>query len=73
MARGHQKALAQQRKLKKQTETKKTSDNKKSAAAGLTHSCVVCMSQMPDPKTYRQHFENKHPKTPLPDVLKECL
>lgn len=26
---------------------------------------------MPDPKTYRQHFENKHPKNPLPDDLKD--
>ena len=28
-------------------------------------------AQMPDPKTYKQHFENKHPKADLPDVLKE--
>ncbi|CAF0765682.1 unnamed protein product, partial [Didymodactylos carnosus] len=28
-------------------------------------------AQMPDPKTYRQHFENKHPKNDLPDELKE--
>ena len=26
---------------------------------------------MPDPKTYKQHFENKHPKNPLPDELKD--
>merc|ERR1719450_470550 len=26
---------------------------------------------MPDPKTYKQHFENKHPKNPLPAELKE--
>lgn len=25
---------------------------------------------MPDPKTYKQHFENKHPKNDLPDDLK---
>jgi len=24
---------------------------------------------MPDPKTYKQHFESKHPKAPLPPVL----
>merc|ERR1719391_1740497 len=24
---------------------------------------------MPDPKTYKQHFENKHPKNPLPADL----
>ena len=28
-------------------------------------------SQMPDPKTYKQHFESKHPKAPLPDELKD--
>jgi hypothetical protein len=26
---------------------------------------------MPDPKTYKQHFENKHPKNELPAELKE--
>ena len=25
---------------------------------------------MPDPKTYKQHFENKHPKNDLPEDLK---
>jgi len=24
---------------------------------------------MPDAKTYKQHFENKHPKNPLPTEL----
>lgn len=24
---------------------------------------------MPDPKTYKQHFENKHPKQPIPPEL----
>ena len=28
-------------------------------------------SQMPDPKTYKQHFENKHPKAPMPEELKD--
>lgn len=27
-------------------------------------------SQMGDPKTYKQHFESKHPKAPLPELLK---
>lgn len=26
---------------------------------------------MPDLKTYKQHFENKHPKATLPDNLKD--
>lgn len=25
---------------------------------------------MPDPKTYKQHFENKHPKNEMPEELK---
>ena len=28
-------------------------------------------SQMPDTKTYKQHFENKHPKNELPPELKD--
>lgn len=28
-------------------------------------------SQMPDPKTYKQHFENKHPKCDMPAELLE--
>ncbi|XP_014665714.1 PREDICTED: zinc finger protein 706-like [Priapulus caudatus] len=28
-------------------------------------------AQMPDPKTYKQHFENKHPKHTIPDDLKD--
>lgn len=28
-------------------------------------------AQMPDPKTYKQHFENKHPKNDMPEELKE--
>lgn len=31
---------------------------------------VYFQTQVPDPKTYKQHFENKHPKSPLPP---ECL
>lgn len=26
---------------------------------------------MPDPKTFKQHFENKHPKEPMPEDLKD--
>lgn len=40
----------------------------------LTYSIVIFApfySQMPDPKTYKQHFENKHPKNDLPEELKE--
>ena len=33
--------------------------------------CFLLQGQMPDPKTYKQHFENKHPKNELPEELKE--
>ena len=48
-------------------------DHQKSAAAGLKMTCTVCRSMMPDPKTYKQHFENKHPKNPIPQELLEAL
>lgn len=28
---------------------------------------------MPDPKTYKQHFENKHPKNDMPEDLKAVV
>uniref|UniRef100_A0A7E4UZ53 4F5 domain-containing protein n=1 Tax=Panagrellus redivivus TaxID=6233 RepID=A0A7E4UZ53_PANRE len=73
MARGHQKAQAQQKNAKKQEQLKKQagSDQKTAALKALKHQCTVCMAMMPDPKTYRQHFESKHPKSPLPAELNE--
>lgn len=29
-------------------------------------------AQMPDPKTFKQHYENKHPKSPLPPELADA-
>lgn len=73
MARGHQKIQSQQRNAEKQAKLKKSQshDQKKAAAAALTYKCTICLAQMPDPKTYKQHFESKHPKSPLPDILKD--
>jgi hypothetical protein len=73
MARGQQKIQSQQKNAEKQAKLKKAagSDQKKSAAAALVYSCAVCKTQMPDPKTYKQHFENKHPKSPMPEELKD--
>lgn len=31
----------------------------------------IFQAQMPDPKTYKQHFENKHPKNEVPAELKD--
>lgn len=71
MARGQQKIQSQQKNAEKQAKQKKGqgSDQKKAAQAALVYSCSVCKTQMPDPKTYKQHFENKHPKTELPPEL----
>lgn len=67
MARGHQKEQSRVKNAKKQAATKsKGSDQRASAAAALHYICNVCRTQVPDPKTYKQHFENKHPKLPLP-------
>ncbi|XP_037548903.1 zinc finger protein 706-like, partial [Nematolebias whitei] len=71
MARGHQKIQSQQKNAKKQAEMKKAKghDQKTAAKAALVFTCSVCKSQMPDPKTFKQHFESKHPKSPLPPEL----
>merc|ERR1712038_988206 len=75
MARGHQKIQSQQKAQEKAAKLKKqqghsAADQKKAANAALKIACTVCKSAMPDPKTYKQHFENKHPKAPLPEELK---
>uniref|UniRef100_A0A3P8VQE3 Zgc:91910 n=1 Tax=Cynoglossus semilaevis TaxID=244447 RepID=A0A3P8VQE3_CYNSE len=67
MARGQQK-IQSQKNAKKTTEKKKSQgDEQKTAAkAALVHRCPT---QMPDPKTFKQHFESKHPKSPMPPEL----
>jgi len=74
MARGQQKIQSQQKNAEKQAKLKKGSaaDQKKAAAAALVYTCTVCKAQMPDTKTYKQHFENKHPKNAIPDELKDA-
>jgi len=70
MARGQQKVQSQQKNAERKAKMKKGTSQKKAANAALIYSCTVCKSQMPDPKTYRQHFESKHPKAELPPELK---
>ncbi|XP_066912068.1 zinc finger protein 706-like [Clytia hemisphaerica] len=70
MARGQQKIQAQKKNAEKAAKGKSNSTLKQPNKA-LVFKCTVCMSQMPDPKTYRQHFESKHPKSPLPPELQE--
>lgn len=71
MARGHQKIQSQQKAQKKAESMKKGNgvDQKVAAQAALHFKCKVCMAQMPDPKTYKQHFESKHPKAEMPPEL----
>ncbi|XP_003965891.2 zinc finger protein 706 isoform X2 [Takifugu rubripes] len=71
MTRGHQKLQAQQKNAKKQADIKKGKghDQKAAAKAALVYTCTVCRTQMPDPKTFKQHFESKHPKSPMPPEL----
>ena len=71
MARGQQKIQSQQKNAEKKAKLKKgaAADQKVAAKKALIYTCSVCRSQMPDPKTYKQHFESKHPKQPLPAEL----
>nr|XP_033788747.1 zinc finger protein 706-like [Geotrypetes seraphini] len=70
MARGQQKIQSQQKNAKEQAEKKKHGSAQKAAAkAALVFTCPVCRTQMPDPKTFKQHFESKHPKSPMPPEL----
>jgi len=76
MARGQQKLQSQAKAQDKQAKMKKQQGHsleaqKKAAAKALTFVCAVCKAQMPDPKTYKQHFENKHPKNEIPEDLKD--
>lgn len=68
MARGQQKLQSQAKAAKRAQDLKRQQghDQKSAAQKALTITCSVCRTQMPDPKTYKQHFENKHPKLPLP-------
>jgi len=71
MARGQQKIQAQQKNAQRKEAQRKKESQKGSAAKALTVVCSVCRTQMPDNKTYKQHFESKHSKLPLPEDLKQ--
>ncbi len=73
MARGHQKAQSQASSLAKTAAQKSkqghsANDQNKSDMKALNHQCPVCRSLIPDAKTFKQHFENKHPSHTLPRV-----
>nr|CAI5837406.1 unnamed protein product [Callosobruchus analis] len=74
MARGHQRIQSQVKAAERAKTAKKqghnASEQKKAAQKALLHVCSVCKSQMPDAKTYKLHFENKHPKCEVPVELR---
>lgn len=75
MARGQQRLQSQAKSLEKAAKSKKQQghnahEQKKAAQKALNHVCTICKAQMPDLKTYKQHFVNKHPKSDLPNDLK---
>jgi hypothetical protein len=51
-------------------QSKAKADAKKKGHEAKKTTCAVCSLGMPNPATYKQHFESKHPKSPLPDELK---
>ncbi|XP_037009569.2 zinc finger protein 706-like [Artibeus jamaicensis] len=71
MACGQQEIQSQQKIAKKQAGQKKKQghDQKATAKATLIYTCTVCRTQMPDPKTFKQHFESKRPKSLLSPEL----
>ncbi|CAK6450060.1 unnamed protein product [Pipistrellus nathusii] len=71
MACRQQEIQSQQKNAKKQAGQKKKQehDQKAAANAALIYTCTVCRTQVPDPKTFKQPLESKHPKTPLPPEL----
>lgn len=78
MARGHQKLQSQAKAAEKDAKMKKqqghnAKEQKKAAQKALNFVCAVCKAQMPDAKTYKQHFENKHPKNEMPSELKDMM
>ncbi|OQV17145.1 hypothetical protein BV898_08725 [Hypsibius exemplaris] len=71
MARGQQKIQSQQKNQEKMAKAKGASSHIGTTAAALKVVCTICRAQMPDLKTYKQHFENKHTGKDLPAELKD--
>uniref|UniRef100_A0A8C8YMV9 Small EDRK-rich factor-like N-terminal domain-containing protein n=1 Tax=Prolemur simus TaxID=1328070 RepID=A0A8C8YMV9_PROSS len=71
VACGQKKIQSQQKNAKKQAGQKKKlgQDQKTAAKAALIHTYAACRTQMPDPKTFKQHFESKQPEAPPPSEL----
>ncbi len=72
MVRGHAKAEAQKKRLAKDAVGSKKHSAEETKAIrenGLTMKCPHCMQSMPNAGVLKNHFENKHPKVPMPPEL----
>lgn len=71
MVRGHAKDVARERNAKKQDEGKKRTGAESMAVKAATQSivCSFCKQGCATQKGYLEHFQNKHPKMPLPPEL----
>lgn len=71
MVRGHAKAEAQRKNLAKNA-NKKSAHTASEALSikqnGMTTQCPNCLQPMGNIGALKTHFENKHPKLPLPAI-----
>mmetsp|Transcript_22321 Transcript_22321/g.50468 ORF Transcript_22321/g.50468 Transcript_22321/m.50468 type:complete len:127 (-) Transcript_22321:428-808(-) len=73
MVRGHAKAEAQKKNAASQAAKVTKGSQLGKADAALTYKCSLCMQVMPNPKLFQQHYESKHPGTPLPPDIQAEL
>ncbi|GAA5822578.1 hypothetical protein JCM3770_006317 [Rhodotorula araucariae] len=66
MARGLQKEQAQAKAREKAAKAAGGKSNLKTRAAAFKITCPTCKTPMSDYKNFKEHFEAKHPKLPLP-------
>eukprot|EP01134_Creolimax_fragrantissima_P007933 CFRG7933T1 len=74
MARGAQKIQAQKKAQEKAAKKGAKTDgpHKRDAAEkAMPFKCKVCMMSIMSKPTYKEHFQNKHPKADLPPELTE--
>ncbi|GAA6027123.1 hypothetical protein JCM8097_002409 [Rhodosporidiobolus ruineniae] len=66
MTRGLQKQQAQQKSREKLAKAAGGTSNLKTRAAALKVQCPACKIPVSDYKNFKDHFESKHSKLPLP-------
>ena len=54
------------------TKEKNKDMSKRLPKAALVYTCTVCRTQIPNPKTFRQPFERKHPDSTSPELAVRC-